>query len=388
MPEQPVILIITHSNDHEGIGLVSDAVAAQGGIARRFDSDRFPTDLRLRCEYGANAERLRLECDDYELDLASVSAVWYRRVATGHRIPERMDPQLRGAAIEQSRAMVQGLIASLDAFHLDPVHRLRRAENKQLQLKLAREVGLEVPRTLITNEPEAVRGFARECSHGMIMKTLSSFAIHEQGEQKVVFTTAVRTEHLERLADLRYCPAIFQEQVPKVLELRTTIVGDRLFTAAIDSQQSERSSVDWRRDGLGLIDAWAPYRLPADVEARMLELMQRLGLNYGAADLILTPDGRHVFLEVNPVGEFFWLDKHAGLPISAAIAQLLVSRSARSSSDRARRPNHDLHYNRRRTDEHGESGGWREETRRGVGPSKSPPPVVCSPPSWPTPSPA
>jgi glutathione synthase/RimK-type ligase-like ATP-grasp enzyme len=220
--------------------------------------------------------------------------------------------------------MVHGTIASLDAFHLDPVHHLRRAENKQLQLKIAGEVGLDVPRTLITNEPEAVRRFARECPHGMIMKTLSSFAIYEQGEQKVVFTTAVRTEHLEHLADLRHCPAIFQEQVPKTLELRTTIVGDRLFTASIDSQRSARTRVDWRRDGLGLIDAWAPYRLPVEVEGRMLELMRRLGLNYGAADLILAPDGRHVFLEVNPVGEFFWLEKHTGLPISSAIAELLV----------------------------------------------------------------
>jgi glutathione synthase/RimK-type ligase-like ATP-grasp enzyme len=202
---------------------------------------------------------------------------------------------------------------------------LRRAENKQLQLKIAREVGLPIPRTLITNEPEAVRRFARECRQGMIMKTLSSFAIYEQGEQKVVFTSAVRTKDLERLADLRHCPAIFQEQVAKALELRVTIVGDRVFSAAIDSQRSEKTTIDWRRDGLGLIDEWEPYRLPAEVEERLLRLMRLLGLNYGAADFILTPDGQHIFLEVNPVGEFFWLEKRPGLPLSGAIARLLVS---------------------------------------------------------------
>ena len=321
-----VILIITHSNDNESVRMVMDAVAAQGGIAHRFDTDRFPTAVQLRSESGGDGERLLLAGDDYELDLGSVSAVWYRRVAMGQRIPETMDPQLRRAAIDQSRAAVQGMIASLDAFHLDPVYRLRRAENKQLQLKIAREVGLRVPRTLITNDPEAVRGFARECQQGMIMKTLSSFAIYEQGEQKVVFTSAVRAKDLERLADLRHCPATFQEQVPKVLELRVTIVGDRVFSAAIDSQRSERSRVDWRRDGLGLIDEWEAYRLPTEVEERLLKLMRRLSLNYGAADLILTPDGQHIFLEVNPVGEFFWLEKkRPGLPLSSAIAQLLVA---------------------------------------------------------------
>ena len=157
------------------------------------------------------------------------------------------------------------------------------------------------------------------------MKTLSSFAIYEQGEQKVVFTSTVRTKDLERLADLRNCPAIFQEQVAKALELRITIVGDRVFSAAIDSQRSEKTTIDWRRDGLGLIDEWQPYRLPAEAEDRLLRLMRLLGLNYGAADFILTPDGQHIFLEVNPVGEFFWLEKRPGLPLSGAIARLLVS---------------------------------------------------------------
>ncbi|MGU7775698.1 MvdD family ATP-grasp ribosomal peptide maturase [Burkholderia sp. MR1-5-21] len=320
-----VILIITHSNDNESIQLVMDAVAAQDGVAYRFDTDRFPTDIQLRNQYSGEDERLFLGCEDYELDLRTVSAVWYRRIAIGQCIPQTMEPQLRRAAIDQSRATVHGMIASLDAFHLDPVHRLRRAENKQLQLKIAREVGLHIPRTLITNEPEAVRTFARECRHGMIMKTLSSFAIYEQGEEKVVFTNTVQTKDLEHLADLRYCPATFQEQVSKALELRTTIVGDRLFTASIDSQRSEKSRIDWRRDGLELIDEWEPYQLPPNVEERLLRLMRILGLSYGAADLILTPDGHHIFLEVNPVGEFFWLEKYSGLPLSSAIAGLLVS---------------------------------------------------------------
>jgi MvdD family ATP-grasp ribosomal peptide maturase len=326
---RPVILIITHSNDNESIPLVMDAVAEQGGIAYRFDTDGFPTNIQFSNQYSGGQEHLLLTCDHYELDLGTVSAVWYRRVAIGQCIPETMDPQLRRAAIDESRAVVQGMIASLDAFHLDPVYRLRRAENKQLQLKIAREVGLEIPRTVITNEPEAVRLFARECSQGIIMKTLSSFAIYERGEQKVVFTNFVQTKDLEHLTDLRYCPATFQELVPKALELRTTIVADRVFTASIDSQRSEKSSIDWRRDGFGLVDEWEPYELPAEVEERLLQLMRFFGLNYGAADFILTPDGHHVFLEVNPVGEFFWLEKYRGLPLSGAIAHLLVSNQRR-----------------------------------------------------------
>ena len=100
---------------------------------------------------------------------------------------------------------------------------------------------------------------------------------------------------------------------------------DRVYTAAIDSQRSGRARHDWRRDGIGLIEDWVPHQLPAELEKRLLSFMRYFGLNYGAVDFILTPDGRYVFLEVNPVGEFFWLERNPGLPISAAIADLLVS---------------------------------------------------------------
>ena len=240
-----------------------------------------------------------------------------------------MEPQLRRTAIDESRATVHGMIVSLDAYHLDPVYRLRRAENKQLQLKIAREVGLNIPRTLITNDPESVRRFARECNQGIVMKTLTSFSIYEDGVRQVVFTNSIRTEDLEHLSELRYCPATFREQLPKTLELRATIVGDCIFTASIDSQQSEKARVDWRRDGIGLIDSWQSYALPVEVEQGLLKLMRTLEISYGAADLILTPEGRHVFLEVNPNGEFFWLEKHPGLPLTSAIADLLVSKRSK-----------------------------------------------------------
>ena len=156
------------------------------------------------------------------------------------------------------------------------------------------------------------------------MKTLSSFAIYERGDQKVVFTNSVKTRDLGHLADLRYCPATFQEHVPKALELRTTIVGDRVFTASIDSQRSEKTSIDWRRDGFGLIADWEPYELPAEVEERLMKLM-RPWVSIWRSRFHPHPDGHHVFLEVNPVGEFFWLEKYRGLPLSGAIADLLVS---------------------------------------------------------------
>ncbi|MEH2245634.1 MvdD family ATP-grasp ribosomal peptide maturase [Nostoc sp.] len=317
------VLIITHSEDNESIPLVIQAIEAQGSKAFRFDTDRFPTEVQLDVYYGAT-EQVILEADDQKLDLSEVSAVWYRRIAIGSRIPTTMDKQMRQASIQESRVTIQGMIASIQGFHLDPLPNIRRAENKQLQLQIARKIGLDTPRTLTTNNPQAVKQFAQECEQGMITKMLSSFAIYdEQGQEKVVFTNPVAPEDLDNLEGLRFCPMTFQEKIPKALELRTIIVGRNVFTAAVDSQALDKARYDWRKQGIALLDAWELYTLPQDVEDKLLKLMAEFGLNYGAIDIILTPDGRYIFLEVNPVGEFFWLERTPGLPISQAIAQVL-----------------------------------------------------------------
>jgi MvdD family ATP-grasp ribosomal peptide maturase len=319
------VLIITHTQDNESISLVMKAIAERGDEAFRFNTDRFPTEAQLDIYYGKGRERLILRDENQKLDLNEVSAVWYRRIAMGSRIPQTMDGQLRQACVGESRAMVQGAIASIKGFHLDPLQNIRRAENKQLQLQIARELCLDIPRTLTTNNPQAVREFAQECDQGMVTKMLSSFAIYdEQGQEKVVFTNPVKPEDLENMDGLRFCPMTFQEKIPKALELRTIIVGKRVLTAAVDSQALEKAQTDWRRQGIALMNAWQPYNLPQDVEQKLLGLMANLGLNYGAIDIILTPDGQHIFLEVNPVGEFFWLERSPGLPISSAIAELLA----------------------------------------------------------------
>jgi MvdD family ATP-grasp ribosomal peptide maturase len=323
------VLIITHSDDNESVALVAESIRRRGGNSFRFDTDRFPTEVRLVAQYGETPERLSLTDGGATLDLRDVSAIWHRRLNIAGGLPGEMDAQLRQASRGESRATVMGMLASLDAFRMDAEPSIRRAENKQLQIRIARESGLDTPRTLITNDPEAVRAFARTCERGMITKMLSSFAIYEGGAEKVVFTNHVTAADVDDLDGLRLCPMTFQEQVAKHLELRVTVVGRRVLTAAIDSQASARATHDWRRDGVRLVDAWQPYALPSEVEEKLLRLMDYFNLNYGAADFIVTPEGRHVFLEINPAGEFFWLEHRPGLPISEAIADVLLGRSKR-----------------------------------------------------------
>lgn len=324
------ILIITHSDDNDSVARVIETIARDGGHTIRFNTDRYPTDVRLSAYYGASGdERLTLTNEEGEFDLREVTAIWHRRINFGAQLPATLDKQLRHASLGETSVAAHGMLASLKAFRLDDVRHIRYAENKQLQLQVARELGLDTPRTLTTNDPAAVRAFANSCEDGMITKMLSSFAIYEEGKELVVFTNAVKPGDLADLSGLSLCPATFQELVHKSLEIRVTVVGNRVMPASIDSQVSARAAHDWRRDGVRMIHDWQHYQLPPEVEEKILRLMDHFSLNYGAIDIILTPEGRHVFIELNPCGEFFWLERAPGLPISDAIADLLLGQSPR-----------------------------------------------------------
>ena len=320
------ILIVTHSNDNDSVTRVIETITRKGGQAIRFDTDRYPAEVRLTAYYGpSGGERLTLTNEAGEFDLREVTAVWHRRLNFGAQLPATLDKQLRHASLGETSAAAHGMLASLKAFRMDHLHHIRHAENKQLQLQVAREFGLDTPRTLTTNDRIAVLAFAKSCEAGMVTKMLSSFAIYEAGKELVVFTNPVTPEDLADLSGLSLCPATFQELLTKSLEIRVTVVGQRVMSAAVDSQVSARATHDWRRDGVRMIHDWQPYQLPSAVEEKILRLMHYFSLNYGAIDIILTPDGRHIFIELNPCGEFFWLERSPGLPISEVIAELLLS---------------------------------------------------------------
>jgi glutathione synthase/RimK-type ligase-like ATP-grasp enzyme len=124
---------------------------------------------------------------------------------------------------------------------------------------------------------------------------------------------------------------IFQAYVPKRLEVRVTVVGSAIFPAEIHSQQTHRTRHDWRRYDHGETP-YLPHALPGHVAERCLRLVAELGLCYGAIDLVLTPDGRYVFLEINPNGQYLWIEHATGMPISGAVCDLLLGTAERAAA--------------------------------------------------------
>lgn len=324
MKKKPLVLIVTRSDDNHSIELVSTEIEKRGGCAIRLNSDQFPTEVSFSCKIGKAKTKRILHTPDSSFDLNEVSAVWYRRFNAGGRIPRNLGDTL-APCIDESRRALFGSIANLDCFHLDPLECVRRCDHKEWQVRRANELGLQVPETLFSNSPNDVKQFYMDQGGEIVCKMQSSFAIYRQGIENVVFTTPVSEADINDLNGLKYCPMIFQQMIPKSMELRTTIIGNKVLTASIDSQKQKNTRIDWRRDGIGLIKNWQEYELPKGIQKKLLTLLSELGLNYGTVDFAVTPKNELVFFEVNAVGEFMWLQDHPGLPIAEAIADVLLN---------------------------------------------------------------
>lgn len=322
------VLLVTRSDDNAAVDLVASALAHRGEVPIRLDTDRYPERLGISTAYGAGTCRRTLTLGDQQIDLGEITASWYRRFYAGGALPLSLG-DTREACVQESRRTLYGTIASLGCFELDPLVAVREADHKELQLQRAAACGLSVPATLFSNEPAAVRSFFDAVGGRMITKMQSSFAIYRDGVENVVFTNVVQRADLDHLDGLRYAPMIFQEHLEKELELRVTLVGRQAFAASIDSQRRQHTAVDWRRDGIGLVDEWRPYALPTEVERGLLQLTEAFGLNYAAADIVVTKDGRHVFLELNAGGEWLWLARSPGLAIAEALADTLLGKVPR-----------------------------------------------------------
>ncbi len=309
-------LVISHPGDPHAMRVVE--------LLRRADRDVLLLDLScLPAQAGLTIDYAdpRRPAIEYQLagappiDLGRTTAVWWRRPqAADVSGIEGFDARLF-TANEWNEAM-NGLWLLLDVPWCNPPAQDEMASRKAYQLQVAAEVGLSVPATLVTSDPDRARAFITR--HGLgrtIFKTFS--ATHEVWRE----TRLVRDEEFELLDTVRMAPVIFQEYVEAEADIRVTFVGDRIFAAAIDASATDYP-VDFRMS-LGQATT-SPTVLPPDVEARLRALMHRLGLVYGAMDLRRTPAGAHVFLEINTAGEFLFIEERTGQPISQAIADWLV----------------------------------------------------------------
>ncbi len=287
----------------------------------------FPVNARWSQSFGPDGTKSGAICaGGRRIDLAEVSAVWNRRPGFP-RLHPGMDAADEAFARDEARKFVDGVWASLRAVRwVNPVFEARRAEAKAAQLAAAAGVGLRTPRTLMTNDADLALEFVRGCGERAIYKTFGQFdrsAVCE-GDHRGVMANIVGAGAVEeRAGQIAVAPCIFQEYIEKAFEVRATLLPGACFAAAIFSQGSERSRVDWRRLDLENTP-YTAYALPSEVEEKLHSLLGRMGLVFGCCDLVVTPSGEHVFLEVNQAGQWGWVEELTGLRITERFALQLA----------------------------------------------------------------
>ncbi|GHJ39168.1 ATP-grasp ribosomal peptide maturase [Streptomyces sp. TS71-3] len=310
------VLIVAASDDWPTDRVVVE-LEQRGVDVFRMDTVDFPQRLALAGRIDqVSGWTGELATEQRTVELSRVGAVYYRAPGA-FRFPEGMSGPEERFAAAQARAGLGGVLSALDCRWVNHPAAMARAEYKPVQLAAARSCGLRIPPTLITNRPDDIRAFTADTGGDVVCKPVASPVLIEDGQLKSVYTQRLSLSDLDDLRGIDTTAHLFQAWVDKDYEVRLTVVGARLLAAAIHAG-SDAAHEDWRSDYGAL--SYTTTTVPEHVAAGMRRLMKRLGLSYGAADFIVSPDGRWTFLEVNPCGQWDWIQGATGLPIAEAIA--------------------------------------------------------------------
>jgi glutathione synthase/RimK-type ligase-like ATP-grasp enzyme len=254
------------------------------------------------------------------LSSAECAGVWWRR-------PEAPAIEGTAAAAEAVADQWRALIASLSTvpgpIWVSLPARIREAEDKARQLRFAAECGLPVPDTLWTNDLATAVSFAEGFDGQAVVKSVATAWWEEDGQGKFVFASMVKSRELPTAVRLAGAPVCFQQPIWPKRDVRVTVVASAVLGAIREQTPggAAEDELDWRRDK---DRPWTHYELPTDISARCAALIERFGLQFSGIDLAVDDGGTHWFLELNPNGEWGWLQR-SGLRIAETLADLLLA---------------------------------------------------------------
>ncbi|MBV9615962.1 MAG: hypothetical protein JO031_10955, partial [Ktedonobacteraceae bacterium] len=294
------VLILSRADDEHVEPLVAELEALNHPWAC-FDPGDFPQQVELTARLGDSTSTGKLTLGDgKQIILDEISSVWYRRPTPLHA--DEHLPAMQQLFIErEARAGLWGLLRAIDGVWVNHPDAIREAAYKPRQLSMARRLGLQIPRTLLTNNPDAFLHFYEECQGKVIYKLLGfpSYEV-EGGAIASTFTSMVPEDMLKEAYRIKATAHLFQEYQPKICDLRVVIIGDQLFAIEIHPL-SDETQIDFRRNYRAL--RYAVHHLPEAIQQALLTLTRQYRLQYAALDLLYTPEKQYLFLELNSVGQ-------------------------------------------------------------------------------------
>ncbi len=330
MSRRPVLVVTDFDDVHADA--VIEALNARDWPVFRLNTSSMATEIVLTFRLTGDRFTGVLENFHHRLILEDCGSVWFRRPAAPQANPA-VAPQARLYAQEQFDLALRYLNGVVESKWIN--HPLRNcwADNKLVQLRAARDHGLQVPATLITNSPDELQAFR----HALSPRTAAVKCIEMSLEANKALGRQHTTQQLPPSeavdeGEVRLAPVMVQPFIPKAYELRCTVIGRCVYAAKIDSQANSKGSVDWRaavdfnEKGIPMdLNRYEPATLPAEAERSLISVVDHFGLRFAAIDMIVTPAGEHVFLELNPNGQWLWIETQTGMPLVDAMVDELTS---------------------------------------------------------------
>lgn len=318
-----VILIVTDSFDANANYVISE-LNSSGIPWARLNFDEFPLNVSIGVDPVDFKKSQFIDEFGEKFVLEEVGTLWIWKPGE-HRLGANLDQAQSKFVDDACRRTCLTVLRQLHetSFVVNPLQASRHANDKGVQLRLAKKLGFIVPDTIITNSPQMAREFCNKHDE-IIFKLINKPMIDYPDKAIWISANLLKQEDIDALDSIRECPGIFQKRIPKKFDLRITIVGNDVFPVEIHSQIDDRTSVDFRRTWeVNVPLPHIPHELPDNMRKKCLHFARSLGLVYCAIDMVVTPRGEYVFLEVNPSGQWGWIEEAANLPITEAFAKML-----------------------------------------------------------------
>jgi glutathione synthase/RimK-type ligase-like ATP-grasp enzyme len=310
-----VILVVSYPGEEHAAEVIK-LLEKQGREVVLMDLAEFPARAGLSLQWPATDKpSYVIDRATDAWDLRNVRVAWWRRVRPFAIDEAIVNNSVRAFVASETSQAVGGMLDALPCIWVNPRAADDAAHQKPYQWTVATGMGMRVPRTLVTNRPESARRFIDEIGVGKTV--FKAFLASQEAWRE---TRLIEQADVDRLDSVRFAPVVFQEFVAGI-DLRITVVGDKIFAAQIDARNTPYP-VDMRMV-VGEADVQVA-NLPPKVRNAILKLQRRLGLYYGAIDMRVTDSGEYFFLEVNPAGQWLFVEHRTGLPISQAVADLLT----------------------------------------------------------------
>jgi glutathione synthase/RimK-type ligase-like ATP-grasp enzyme len=317
-----MILIVTNRQDQTADFLILELKKRKADYIR-FNTEDFPQRVGILWEMKELGVDGYFNFPDRRIQFSEITSVWYRRPVSP--VPcDSIEGEARNFVIIECLSTLEGIWRTLDCFWVSNPDNLRNAENKLYQLKQAIQVGFQVPQTIITNDPGISMSFYEKNGKDIIYKPIRKGHLDRGENQSVIFTNPINQEAANQLDKVIYAPSLFQKYVHKRIELRVTVIGNKVFAVSLDSQKIPEAIHDWRK----AINEGIPHKLfllPPEICNKCKTFVRNLGLQFGAIDMIITPEEQYVFLEINPNGQWAWIQQICPeIPLRESLADILI----------------------------------------------------------------